>query len=418
MTQTPTATTQVASRSRIAKYAVVLGALTAVTPLTIDMYLPALPQIAEQFHASESAVQLTITGTLLGVAVGQLIAGPLADRLGRRRPLIAGMLLHLVASVLCAVAPTIELLLTFRTLQGFGASAGTVIALAIVRDLFTGLPAARLLARLSLVTGAAPILAPTLGSLILRGTTWNGLFVALALLAAVLAAIAAWVLPETLPPARRQTGGLKTSFRTYGRLVRERQFMGLTLVTGFVMTIILGYVSGASFVMQTEHGLSTSTFGLVFGVNSIGLIAMGQLNPWLLRRYSGVRLLQAGLIFAVAASAVLVAMVATGTGGLWGLLVPLFVVISTAGMVMPNLPGLALARHGDVAGTAAAVLGAVQFGVGASLAPLVGLGGSITGLSMSLVIAGAAVAALLTLQVVVRPTSVEISDDNSVIIVH
>ncbi|WP_154767701.1 multidrug effflux MFS transporter [Nakamurella alba] len=405
---------------RTVKLAIVLGALTAITPLTIDTYLPALPTIAAEFRATDSAVQLTLTATLLGVAGGQLLMGPLADRFGRRRPLIAGLLLHLVASVLCAFAPNVELLMIARTLQGIGAAAGAVISLAIVRDLLTGLPAARLLARLMLVTGVAPILAPTIGSLVLRTTTWNGLFVLLALIAAALAVVAATVLPETLPPARRRTGGVLAAFRTYGTLLRERQFVGLTLVAGLAMTVILGYVSGASFVMQNQFGLSSAMFGIVFGANSIGLIVMSQLNPVLLRRFAAVVVLRTALVIATVGATALVTVSALDIGGLPAVMVAMFVTLASCGLAMPNLPGLALARHGEAAGTAAAVLGAVQFGAGALLAPLVAVGGEISALSMGLVILAGAAGALLVLLFVVRPRTLLIPDpaDAPVVVGH
>jgi MFS transporter, DHA1 family, multidrug resistance protein len=383
--------------------AIVLGAFAAITPLSIDTYLPALPSIADKFHATDSAVQITVTATLLGVAVGQLLNGPLADRFGRRRPLIAGMLLHLIASVLCAAAPTVELLTVARLLQGVGASAGAVIAIAVVRDLFVGLPAARLMARLTLVSGAAPILAPTLGSLLLKATDYSGLFVVLGVFGGALAAVAAFLLPETLHPVHRSSGGVGTAFRTYGRLLKHRQFVGLVLVSGLAMTMIIGYVSGASFVMQDQFGLTTSQFGLVFGINSVGLIAMTQVNPMLLRRYAPGVVLGGALAVATVSSALVVAAAVTGFGGLIGILVPLFVTITMAGLAMPNIPGLALAPHGHVAGTAAAVLGAVQFGASALLAPLVGITGAVTATSMAAVIFGAAALGLVALLVVVRP---------------
>lgn len=385
------------------KLAIVLGSFTALGPLSIDLYLPALPAIAEEFHVPDSSVQLTVIGFLLGIAGGQLLIGPLSDRFGRRKPLIGGVLLHVVASVLCVLAPTIEILQAARVLQGIGGSAGGVVAIAVIRDLYVGLPAAELLARLMLVTGLAPILGPTLGSFLLRIMSWQGLFIVLAAVGALLILLAALAVPETHPPERRRIGGLLSVFRTYGKLLRSRQFVGLCLTAGFSVTIILTYVSASSFVLQQQFGLSASTFGLVFGANAVGLIAATQLNPVLLRRRSAATVLTVALVTAAGSSAIMVVLTATGVGGIWGLVVPLFFAFAAAGLALPNVPALALARHGSSAGTAAALIGAGQFGVGALISPLAGSEGSVTALSMSIVLASSAAAALLTLFVLVRP---------------
>ncbi len=400
------------------RLAVVLGALTAIGPLTIDMYLPALPTIASHFAASDTAAAATLTGSLLGLAFGQLLVGPLADAFGRRRPLIAGLLLHLVASLLCVVVPNIELLTLARTLQGIGASAGGVIALAVIRDLYTGLPAARLMSRLMLVTGVAPVLAPTIGSFMLRATSWNGLFVVLAVAGGLLASLAALVVPETNPPERRQRAGVGRTFRAYGSLVAERQFIGLCLAAGLGMTVILAYVSGSSFVLQEQYGLSTAVFGLVFAMNSVGLITASQINPLLLRRFSAAAVLTGALTACAFFAAVMVVLTATGALGMWGLLIPLFFTISLAGLALPNIPALALAHHGARAGTAAALLGACQFGIGAMLSPLVGAGGTVTAAAMAVVIFGAALLGSLVLVFIARPHTIEMVDGPAVVAMH
>ncbi|MET3803639.1 DHA1 family bicyclomycin/chloramphenicol resistance-like MFS transporter [Nakamurella sp. UYEF19] len=391
---------------RPGRLAAILGAMTAIGPLTIDMYLPALPTIARHFAVTDAAAQATLTGSLLGLAGGQLLVGPLADAFGRRRPLIAGLVLHLLASVLCAFAPDIEVLTVARTLQGIGASAGAVVALAIIRDLYTGMPAAKLMSRLMLVTGVAPVLAPTIGSFMLRATSWNGLFVVLAVAGGLLASLAAFALPETNPPERRQRAGIARTFRSYGSLIGERQFIGLCLAAGLAMTVILGYVSGSSFVLQQQYGMSTAVFGLVFAANSVGLISASQVNPTLLRRFTASQILAGAMIVCAIASAAMVVLTATGALGLWGLLIPLFVALAMAGLALPNVPALALAPHGARAGTAAALLGACQFGIGAMLSPLVGFNGTVTAATMAVVIFGAAVLGVLVLVFVVRPRSI------------
>lgn len=380
----------------------VLGSLIAIGPLTIDMYLPALPAIAADFQTTSAAVQLTLTGTLAGLALGQLLIGPLSDAVGRRVPLLAGIGLHIVASVLCVIAPNIATIGTLRVLQGLGVAAAAVVAVAVVRDLFSGAAFAKLFSRLMLVMGAAPILAPTLGSALLRWSDWRGVFVALAVFGVLLVTVAAFGLQETLPPARRRHGGVAATVRDYGALLRDRTFVGLVLVAGLAMAALFAYVAGSSFVFQQQYGLDEQQFGLAFGAGAVGLITATQLNVRLLRRYSPQRILVTALAVGTAAGLVLVAFAATNVGGLAGILAPLWVVLAAAGLALPNAPALALSRHGEAAGTAAALLGAVQFGVGALAAPLVGVLGT-GSVAMAAVVAGGMVAAMAVLLIVVRP---------------
>ncbi|MER7277919.1 multidrug effflux MFS transporter [Dactylosporangium sp. NPDC000244] len=388
--------------SRRFRLVLLLGFLTALGPLTIDMYLPSLPTITSDLHASAAAVQLTLTGTLAGLAIGQLIVGPLSDALGRRLPLLAGIGVHVIASVLCVFAPDLAVLGTLRVLQGLGAAAASVVAMAIVRDLFNGLAAARLLSRLMLVVGVAPILAPTVGGLVLKLTQWRGVFVVLAVAGLAILAATAFALPETLPRERRRGGGIAGTVRDYGRLFADRVYVGLIVVAGLSMAALIAYVGGSSFVFQDQYGMSEQQFALVFAGGAVGLIAATQLNVRLLRRWSPQRILAAALVIGVASGAVLVALAATGAGGLLGVLVPLWAVLAMVGLAMPNAPALALSRHGEAAGTAAALLGAVQFGVGATAAPLVGVLGA-DSRAMAVVVFGGMTAAVLVLWLVVRP---------------
>ncbi|MFD6757381.1 multidrug effflux MFS transporter [Micromonospora gifhornensis] len=380
----------------------VLGSLIAVGPLTIDMYLPALPAIVDDFATSSAAVQLTLTGTLIGLALGQLLIGPLSDAVGRRAPLIAGTALHIIASVCCALAPNVTVLGALRVVQGLGAAAAAVIAMAVVRDLFTGIAFARTLSRLLLVMGAAPVLAPTLGSELLRWTQWRGVFAALAVFGVLLMLVAVLGLPETLPPAQRQRGGPLHIARLYGSLLRDRAFVGLVMVAGLAMAALFAYVAGSSFVMQEQYGLDEQQFGIAFGAGAVGLIAATQGNVRLLRRYTPQRILLVALLAGTAAALVLVALAVTGFGGLPALLAALWLVLAATGLALPNAPALALSRHGEAAGTASALLGAVQFGVGAVAAPLVGVLGN-GAVAMAAVIAGGLASALIALLVVARP---------------
>ncbi|GGM79157.1 putative multidrug resistance transporter, Bcr/CflA family protein [Dactylosporangium sucinum] len=388
------------TRAQRVRLVLVLGSLIAIGPLTIDMYLPALPSITGSLSTTPAAVQLTLTGTLVGLALGQLLIGPLSDAVGRRRPLIAGLLLHVAASVACVFAQDVTTLGGLRVLQGLGVAASSVVAMAVVRDLFSGAAFASLFSRLMLVMGAAPILAPTLGSAVLRWTDWRGVFVALAFAGVLLSVVAAVALRETLPPQRRRSGG---TLRVYGGLLRDRTFVGLVLVAGLAMAALFAYVSGSSFVFQGQYGLSEQEFGLAFGAGAVGLITATQVNVRLLRRYSPQRILVTALLAGSLAGLALVGLAATGLGGLPAVLAALWMVLASAGLALPNAPALAMSRHGEAAGTAAALLGAVQFGVGAAAAPLVGVLGT-GAVSMGVVVAGGMLTATAVLFAVVRPS--------------
>jgi DHA1 family bicyclomycin/chloramphenicol resistance-like MFS transporter len=357
---------------RYVQLVVVLGALMAIGPLTIDTYLPALPQLSAEMGATDSQAQLTITGLLLGLGFGQLIIGPMSDAFGRRRPLLIGLATHGVTSLLCAAAPSIGLLAVTRTLQGLAGAAVAVVAMAVVRDLFTGIRAAQLLSRLILVLGVAPILAPSLGSALLNVTSWRGIFVTLALAAVGLWVLAWRALPETLPPARRQPASARGSLRAYGRLFSDPMFLVMVAVAGLSFATLFAYVAGAPFLLQDRYDLSPQAFGLAFSANAVGLILMTQLNPLLVGRFGPVRVISAAALIALAGAVALLITAATDLGSLLGFMLPLFFIVSAAGLSFPNAPAIALSRHGDVAGTAAAVLGAVQFMIGGSIAPLVG----------------------------------------------
>lgn len=379
----------------------VLGALIALGPATIDMYLPALPALAEDLSATPAAVQLTLTGTLVGLGLGQLVLGPVSDAVGRRGPVLAGVGVHVLASLLCVVAPSIAVLGGLRLLQGLAAAATAVVATAVVRDVYTGSAAAVVLSRLMLVLGAAPVLAPTVGGELLRLTDWRGVFGALAVLGLLLLMLAARALPETLPPSRRRRGGVVGTLAAYRSLLRDRTYLGLVLVAGTSMAALFAYVSGSSFVLQEQYGLGQQEFGVLFGAGAVFLIGATQLNVRLLARFTPAQVLTAGTVIGTLSAVALVAVAAAG-GGLVPLLAALWAVLASVGLVMPNAPAIALSRHGEAAGTAAALLGAVQFGVGAVAAPLVGLLGT-DAVAMGLVMLGGTVAALGVLLAVVRP---------------
>lgn len=387
------------------RWILVLGALVVLGPLTIDMYLPALPTIATDLGTSAATVQLTLTGTLFGLAVGQLVIGPLSDVLGRKRPMLVGTVVHVLASLACIVAPNVAVLGGLRILQGAGAAAAAVVAMAVVRDLFQGRAAATVLSRLMLVMGVAPVLAPTLGGILLTTVSWRGVFGALAVVGVALLVVGAVLLPETLPPEARRGGGLAPALRTYAALLRDREFVALVGVAGLALSALFAYVAGSSFVFQEEYALDQQQFAYVFAGGAVALIGASQVNVRLLERRSPQQITLAALVGGVVLGALLVVVAATGFGGLVGLLVPLWLFLGTVGLVLPNAPALALSRHGEAAGTAAALLGAVQFGFGALVSPVVGLLGN-NSLAMAAVMLGGAALALVALLLVLRRSPV------------
>ena len=386
---------------RRAELAIVLGLITAIGPLSIDMYLPALPQLATEFAVRDAQVQLSLTTCLIGLAVGQLTFGPLSDRWGRRRPIIAAVAAYAIFSLLCAIAPTVPLLVAFRLLQGLAGGAGVVVARALVRDLFSGVTAAKFFSELTLIFGVAPIAAPSLGSAVLRLTSWHGIFVTLAVLALLLTGLVVWRLPETLPPERRSPGGLADTARTARMLFADKIFLGYALSQAFAFAAMFAYISGSSFVMQDGYGVSPTVFSLLFGLNAAGLIAVSQINRGLLNRFSPRSLLMVTLAAETAAGAAV--LVAAALGSLIALAAALFLLVSTVGMVTPNSTALALDRHPERAGAAAALLGGIQSVIAASAAPLTGIAAAGQGVPMAVAILCAAVVALLSVLMLARP---------------
>ena len=365
----------------------VLGCLASFAPLSIDLYLPALPRVADSFHTSASSVQLTLTACLVGIGSGQLVAGPLSDRLGRRRPLIVGVSMFAVFSLLCAVAPTLPLLLLARLFQALGGSAGIVISRAIARDLRSGEALARLFSILMVVNGMAPILAPIIGAQLLRFSSWRGDFVVLALLGGALVLATVTVLRESLPPARRQAAGVAAAVVAYRTLLRHGSFMAMVGSGALAFAAMFTYISGSPFVLEQHFGLSAQTFSFVFGVNALAIIVGVRV-----RIRSSLTTMRTGLVAMAAGAALAVCALASGIG--LALLLPGFLLVTLGyGMVAPNSLALALADHPRTAGAAAAVYGATQYLAGGALAPLGGLGGR--PITVAVVIAGCAAGALV-----------------------
>ncbi|MFC0097882.1 multidrug effflux MFS transporter [Micromonospora marina] len=380
---------------------VLLGTLTAIGPLSLDMYLPAFPAMTRDLGADQAGIQLSLTTCLIGLALGQLVTGPLSDRWGRRRPALVGVVAYTVLALACAAAPNAPLLAAVRFAQGVAGGMGVVVARAVVRDLYSGRDAAKYFSRLTLVFGVAPVAAPSVGSLVLRFGSWRAVFVTLAVIGVVLAVAVALRLPETLPPQRRSTGGLGATVRTMRSLLADRVYLGYALTQGFAFAGLFAYISGSSFVFQDVFGVSAAVFSVIFGVNALALVAVGQANARLLDRSTPRRLLVTTLV------AGLVTAVGVLTGALAGSLavtaVALFAFVGSLGMVMPNSTALALDAHARHAGTAAALMGGLQSVVGALAAPLVGLGGEGSALPMAVVLAGAAFLSLTAVLTLARP---------------
>ncbi|MFD7640715.1 multidrug effflux MFS transporter [Kitasatospora sp. NPDC059795] len=375
----------------------VLGSLAALGPLTTDLYLPALPALTADLRSTAPAAQLTLTGSLLGMAFGQLLFGPLSDRTGRRRPLLAGLALYTAASVMCALATSMPMLVTGRALQGAAGSAGLVIGRAIVRDRLEGVPMIRFLATMGLISGLAPILAPVAGAQLLRVTDWRGTFVTLAVLGALLTVGSALGIRETLPPERRHGDGLGSTVRAIGGLLADRPFRGYLLTSTFAFGALFAYIAGSSVVLQDVYRISPQTYSLVFAVNSIVLLVVTQLNGRVLvQRFRGPVLLVAALAVAVAAGAAVVLCTTVWDTGLAGVWPALAVLMGTMGVILPNANGQALTMAPHAAGSASALLGAGTFLCGSLVAPLSSLGGHPSATALGAVVLGCSLLALLT----------------------
>jgi DHA1 family bicyclomycin/chloramphenicol resistance-like MFS transporter len=373
----------------------VIGGLSVFGPLCVDMYLPALPRISRDLHAGTSAVQLTITACLIGIAIGQLVIGPISDREGRRRPLLIGIGAFIASSLACLLVSNVYVLDGLRFVEGMGGAAGIVIARAIVRDLFEGVTAARFFSTLLLVTGLGPIVAPQIGAEILRFTSWRGIFVALAIIGTALFVTAFLKAPETLPPERRHTGGLRSTMHSLSVVGRDRFFVSYALVSSLGFGAILAYISGSPFVLQDIYHLSPQVFGLVFAMNAGGLVLGAQINGHLVRRLGSGVLLTFGLLVMSAGGTAFLVAVTTHWLGLAAVLPSLFTLLFGLGFVGPNAMALAMQNHPTAAGVASALLGSSQFLFGAAVAPIVGIAGNHDAAPMGITMVGLAAAALL-----------------------
>lgn len=381
---------------------VVLGLLSTFGPLSLDLYLPALPQLADELGSTPSAAQLTITACLIGLALGQLVAGPLSDRLGRRRPLIVGLVAYLLASLACAFAPSVGVLVVLRLVQGLAGAAGLVIARAVARDLYEGRRLVLFFSRLTLISGLAPVVAPVLGGQLSRVMSWRGIFVVLAGFGAVLL-LAGLAQRETLPPERRSAGGLSNTLQGFQVLLRDRFFLGAALSAGLAGASMFAYISGSTFVLQRIYGLSAQGFSFAFGLNSVGIMVMSQVGGRLSQRWPANRVLALGLALNLLGAGALAATVLLGLGLVF-LLASLFVMVSALGLVFPTATALAMSGYPDRAGAASSLLGLGQFVFGAVVAPLVGIAGEGTAVPLGVVALSVSACASVAFVTLVLPS--------------
>ncbi|MGG5175559.1 multidrug effflux MFS transporter [Pseudarthrobacter sp. J1763] len=407
MTSTVNPTTQpgdALSRRQKLLYILLLGALTALGPFTIDLYLPAFPALESDLGVTAAQVQLTLTGTTVGFALGQLIVGPFSDKVGRRGPLIMATGLHILASLGAALSTDITMLGIFRVLMGIGAAGGGVVAMAMVRDLFSGYAMVRMFSRMALVNGLAPILAPVIGSQLLLVMTWPGIFYVLAGYAAVVMVAAIFLVVETLPAEKRGLHG-ESAMQRYAALFKDRIFVGLLIVGGMNFAGLFTYLAASPFLFQGVFEFSPQQYGLLFGINSIGIVIGVQTSSRLIKRVPPQWIMAfstAGMLL----MSLLIAFLALLGAGLWGVMIPLWFYILCTGFTFPCIQVLALANHGARAGTAASLLGASTFLMAGVISPVVGLLGTNSAAPMGFVQAACLGVAIAAFWLVVRPRTV------------
>ncbi|WP_176585838.1 Bcr/CflA family multidrug efflux MFS transporter [Priestia megaterium] len=391
--------------------ALLLGSLGLLGPFTIDTYLPSFPTIVKDFHTTASLVQISLTACLLGLGAGQLFIGPLSDVKGRRKPLLLFLCLYLLASLTCSFSPNIYFLIVARFVQGFSAAGGLVVSRAIVRDLFSGKELTKFFTLIVLVGNLGPIVAPIAGGAILSFTKWNGVFIVLACIGAILIFMVSLKLPETLPPEKRVPSNLPQLMSNFGSLFKEREFMGYAFTQGFTTAGIFAYVSGIPFVYQNIYHVSPQQFSLLFGVNGLGLIIGSQLVGRLTDYISERTFLKIGLGISIAAGAILLIALLL-KAPLIAVAIPIFFFVSSISIIGTTSFALAIESQGHIAGSASALLGLLPFVLGSLSAPLVGIAGSYTGVPMGVTIFGASLLAFLSYFVLVRKRSVRMQRPN------
>ena len=366
-------------------FAMTLAVFSALGPFTVDMYLSSFPKIMRSFDTNASLVQMSLTASLLGISVGQIVIGTLSDVHGRRKPLFISMILYFLSSIGCAFAPNIQIFIAFRFIQGFVAAAGLVISRAIVRDLYSGVELTKFFALLTMITSVTPLLSPLAGSAVTSFTSWIGVFIFTGILGIYLTIITLWQIKETLPVDKRIQSTYRELLNNYKKLILNRTFMGYALVSGIIFAGVFAYVSGSPFIYQRIYGVSPQVFALLFALNGIGLMLASQLTKYLAGKVNPRNILLFGLWFAFAASlAVLIVVLAHGP--LFTLVISLFIFNASNGIIGPISFALAMESQGHIAGSASALLGILPFLLGSVTSPLVGMAGEYSALPLGLII--------------------------------
>jgi len=387
------------------KLLVTLALLCAIGPFAVDMYLPTFPALATDLSTSAASVQLTLTTFMLGMAAGQLVLGPLSDRLGRRRLLLAGTAVTFVAGVVCALTPSIGVLIVARLVQGMAGAAGVVIGRAVVADLASGRAAAKAFSLLGVIGGVAPVVAPLLGGLVAVHGGWRGIFGITAVMALIMVVAAYFVIPESLPKERRHSGGVRDVAVTAKAVLSRRGYVGYVGTLVLVFGTVFSYVSASPFVLQNVVGLSAGTYSLVFAMNALGIAAGGAVSNRALRRFSPAQVLTTGVLIQVTCAALLFTSVMAFDAWTPAVLVALWFTVFSCGLIFGNATALAADEVRFASGTGSALQGALQFTIGALVSPLVGLAGEHSAVPMVTMMLGCSGVAALCLFLVARPVA-------------
>ncbi|MGB5952276.1 MAG: multidrug effflux MFS transporter [Ornithinimicrobium sp.] len=381
------------------------GALVAIGPLTIDMYLAAFPTVVTDLGTTESVVQLTLTSTLVGLAMGQLTIGAIADSVGRRKPLLAALSVYVVVSVVIALTSSIEALLALRFVQGFTAASGMVLTQAMVRDLYSGSQMATFISRLFMIVGVAPILAPTLGAQFLHFWQWRSIFWGLAAFGLVLVVLSVFKVRETLPVERRSAAGPRPAIASYGVLLRDRRYVGLVLTACTAMGSLFAYISSATFIFQELYGMSVQQYAFVFAAGAGSLTVASQINGSLVKRIHPAQIMMVALptLVIIASSLLAVSLLDLGV---WPIVLGVTLVMGSVGFIMPNAPVIALNDHAMRAGSAAAVLGASNFVFGALVSPISGAFNAASAVPMAAIMVCCSIASLTFFYTLARPREI------------
>ncbi|PAF17553.1 MFS transporter [Terribacillus saccharophilus] len=392
------------TENKFFRTALLLAVFSALGPFTVDMYLSSLPEMMNDFGTTASLIQASLTASLLGLGLGQLVAGPLSDVHGRRKPLLISMLLYFIISLACAFSPNIGIFVVLRFFQGFVASAGLVISRAIVRDRYSGVEMVKFMALLTMISNVAPLISPTAGSAVTTFTSWIGVFIFLGLLGLILTGVATWGIKESLPVEQRVPSNFKGLLKNYGSLLRNRSFMGYALVNGILFSGVFAYVSGTPFIYQNMYGITPQLFSILFALNGLGIILGSQLVKRLSEQIGEHRIFRIGLLIAFITTAIILVVVLVH-GPFIALFLAIFLFAVAIGIIAPVSFTLAMESQGHIAGSAAAVLGSLQFALGAVTSPLVGIAGEDSAVPFGITIFMTSILAVIAYATLVRRSS-------------